>query len=171
MAVTIRMASAADAELLCDLSIKTFSETYERYNTAEDMQLYIQSHFTLSSILDDFQNPDIQYYLALMDDEAVGYAKLHKQHAVNGSNGLKQAELERIYVLSAYQGNKIGLLLLNECIQSARREGYGLLWLGVWENNTNAIDFYKKMGFKVDGSHSFILGKDIQNDCLMKLKL
>jgi ribosomal protein S18 acetylase RimI-like enzyme len=45
------------------------------------------------------------------------------------------------------------------------------IWLGVWEHNYNARGFYEHNGFKVFGSHEFLLGDDRQTDLLMKKSL
>ncbi|MFK8104694.1 MAG: hypothetical protein AB8G15_19375, partial [Saprospiraceae bacterium] len=45
------------------------------------------------------------------------------------------------------------------------------LWLGVWEENQQAIHFYKKHHFQVFGQHHFQLGDDLQTDLEMKLVL
>nr|WP_228115767.1 hypothetical protein [Sphingobacterium faecium] len=42
------------------------------------------------------------------------------------------------------------------------------VWLGVWEENPRAINFYKKNGFEEFDKHVFILGDDEQTDILMK---
>ena len=45
------------------------------------------------------------------------------------------------------------------------------IWLGVWEKNVRAINFYKKNGFVEFDTHQFILGDEVQTDYLMKLQL
>ena len=45
------------------------------------------------------------------------------------------------------------------------------VWLGVWEHNYKAIEFYKKKGFEKFGEHVFVLWEDEQVDYLMKLKI
>jgi ribosomal protein S18 acetylase RimI-like enzyme len=42
------------------------------------------------------------------------------------------------------------------------------LWLGVWEHNQKAINFYERNGFVTFGSHNFMLGNDKQTDLLMR---
>ena len=44
-------------------------------------------------------------------------------------------------------------------------------WLGVWEYNKNAIEFYKHMGFKKFSEHSFLLGDDNQTDLLLEIDI
>ncbi|GAA4792702.1 hypothetical protein GCM10023231_21090 [Olivibacter ginsenosidimutans] len=45
------------------------------------------------------------------------------------------------------------------------------IWLGVWEDNQRAIQFYKKNGFITFDKHVFTLGNDKQTDIMMKLQL
>jgi hypothetical protein len=47
--------------------------------------------------------------------------------------------------------------------------GLKYLWLGVWDRNSNARQFYAKNGFMPFGSHMFMLGNDEQKDILLKL--
>lgn len=41
------------------------------------------------------------------------------------------------------------------------------IWLLVWRQNQNAIDFYKQIGFKKIGTHIFQLGQETQIDYMM----
>ena len=52
-----------------------------------------------------------------------------------------------------------------------KKKGYEKVWLGVWEYNKNAIEFYKHMGFKIFSKHSFLLGDDNQTDLLLKIDI
>ena len=80
-------------------------------------------------------------------------------------------ELERIYVKSEFQRNKIGLFMLNNIKRIATSKNKSYLWLGVWEKNGKAIRFYEKNGFIKFGKHPYYIGTDKQMDWLMKLNL
>ena len=54
-------------------------------------------------------------------------------------------------------------------IATERKKKY--IWLGVWEKNEKAIHFYKKNGFYKIGSHSFVMGEDVQTDYIMRKDL
>ena len=66
------------------------------------------------------------------------------QTEFNASNSL---EIERIYVLNAYQGKKVGQLLIDKAEELAQRKQVDFIWLGVWEKNEHAIRFYQKKWF------------------------
>jgi len=57
--------------------------------------------------------------------------------------------------------------LLNKALEMANKENKKMVWLGVWEKNENAINFYKKMGFIQTGAHSFFMGDEEQTDLIM----
>ena len=58
--------------------------------------------------------------------------------------------LEAIYVLSEYQGRKVGYRLMNEMF--SRLSEFSTIFLWVFEKNDKAISFYRKYGFELDGS-------------------
>ena len=60
---------------------------------------------------------------------------------------------------------------MRRCLEEAGRAGFKTIWLGVWEKNTKAMEFYKKVGFESFGVHNFQLGDDVQKDYLLKLSL
>ena len=55
--------------------------------------------------------------------------------------------------------------------RSAVAKTLDTVWLGVWEHNPKAIEFYKRCGFEVFDKHIFVLGNDPQNDLLMRKQI
>ena len=70
--------------------------------------------------------------------------------------------------MKEYQGKHIGQLLYNKALYVANEKMVDYLWLGVWEENLKAINFYKKNGFVEFDKHIFKLGEDEQTDLMMK---
>jgi ribosomal protein S18 acetylase RimI-like enzyme len=62
-------------------------------------------------------------------------------------------------------------MLFDKALQIAQSYSKTYLWLGVWEENTKAIAFYKKNGFVVFDTHIFRLGEEVQTDYLMKKQI
>jgi diamine N-acetyltransferase len=60
---------------------------------------------------------------------------------------------------------------MDVCLAEARSRGGDVVWLGVWEKNDRAIQFYQRKGFTVAGITTFQLGADLQHDLLMQRKL
>ncbi len=74
-------------------------------------------------------------------------------------------------MLREFHGKKIGQLLFDKARDCARKLGKTYLWLGVWEENHQAIGFYEKQGFTVFDKHIFKLGEDLQTDIMMRLPI
>jgi len=86
-------------------------------------------------------------------------------------NDQKSLEVERIYIGKEYYGKGVGQLLLDFALQIAKQQQMDYVWLGVWEENHRAIQFYLKNGFITFDKHVFMLGEEVQNDFMMKLEL
>lgn len=111
------------------------------------------------------------FFMAYADGILAGYAKMRTVEFPDELKDNKPIEMERIYTLKEYQGKKVGAALMKHCLDHAKANGYDCAWLGVWEHNTIAVNFYKRWGFEFFGSHIFRLGSDDQIDLLMKKKI
>jgi ribosomal protein S18 acetylase RimI-like enzyme len=169
--ITIREATIEDANIITDLGITTFVATFGPHNTQEDMYKYLREAMSLKQISRELIDKNNTFYLASFDSIPAGFAKLRATHTPPELKGSTAMEIERLYVLPGYQGKKIGAALMEQCIADANNLGYDTIWLGVWEHNPRAIDFYKRCGFEIFGSHDFLLGDDNQTDIMMKKAL
>ena len=167
----IRKINIDDLETLRYLSIQTFKETFEEVNTEEDMQKYLLENLSIEKLKTELENVNSEFYFAENNDEILGYLKLNFKDAQTEKLEENHFEIERIYVLKAFLGQKIGQILFDKAIEIGREKNLEYVWLGVWEENHRAIRFYGKNGFEIFGKHDFVLGKDVQTDLLMKLKL
>jgi len=167
----IRPAFPNDVDILQQLSITTFSDTYAEYNTEEDMQLYIDEHFNGEVLLIELNSKENFFFLAILNHEPAGYIKLRTSHELPQLKNKRNIELERIYVVKHLQGTGLGHQFIQYAVEFAQSKGYDTMWLGVWTRNEKAISFYKKCGFKIFGEHEFTLGTDEQIDWLMKKEL
>lgn len=169
--IEIKKATIADLEIIRKISIETFSETFSEVNTEENMGNYIQENFNPEQIASELNNPESVFYIASLENEITGYMKLNFGEAQTENQKENNLEIHRIYVLQAFHGKKIGQLLLDEAIKMAKQMTVKSVWLGVWEKNHRALQFYSKNGFAEFDQHIFILGNDVQTDLLMQLKI
>ncbi|MGZ3778268.1 MAG: GNAT family N-acetyltransferase [Mucilaginibacter sp.] len=169
--ITIRKVYPPDVDTLLTLSRKTFYDAFEHLNNPEDFEAYTSKAFTREQLLSEINNPDSEFYFAILDNEAVGYIKLNYRDAQAEFQEPDAVEISRIYVLADQQGKKIGNQLLDFAINKAIEYKLSYIWLGVWEHNLSAKRFYERNGFVQVGSHEFVVGKDVQTDFLMKREL
>ncbi|CEA02556.1 Protease synthase and sporulation negative regulatory protein PAI 1 [Jeotgalicoccus saudimassiliensis] len=155
-----------DRETLLKLSYDTFYEAFRAQNTAENMKAYTDSAFTIDRITEELRHPESKFYFIYSGDVPAGYLKVNINDAQSEPMGSDALEVQRIYVLSEYHKQGFGKALLNHAYSIAHSLKKTKVWLGVWEENDNAIGFYKKQGFKKTGSHSFFMGDDEQTDLI-----
>ena len=169
--IEINKASILELETIQKISIQTFTDTFAAVNTAENMMNYIRDNFNLEKISSEINNPDSAFYIAIFENETVGYLKINFGNAQTEKQKENTLEIHRIYVLETFHGKKVGQLLLDEAIKIAQETDIDSIWLGVWEENHKALRFYTKNGFVEFDKHIFILGDEVQTDLLMQLEI
>ncbi len=156
---------------LQEIGRKTFAETFASTNSEENMKTYLESGFSTDKLTAELQNPVSEFYFATLNEVVIGYLKINFGQAQTELQEGKALEIERIYVLQDFHGKKVGQLLYEKAIQIAKNKKVAFVWLGVWEENHRAIQFYTKNGFVAFDQHIFRLGDDEQTDIMMKLVL
>ena len=164
----IRCARIKDANLLAELGARTFAETFTEDNTSEDMAAYLATSFNIEQLTAELTDPLSTFFIAEVDGNAAGYAKIHSGEPLGGVEGHKPIELVRLYVSRKWLGRGVGQALMQRCLNEAREMGFQTIWLGVWEHNSRALAFYRKWDFHEVGEHIFQLGSDPQRDILMQ---
>jgi len=165
----IQASSSEDVKILQELGRDTFLEAFSDDNTTENINNYVEKNFTKEKIYKECLNKESLFYMIKRNGVAVGYLKLNYGDSQKEPLGNKALEIERIYIFRAFQGNKLGNLLIQKSIEVAQNKALDFIWLGVWENNLKAIGFYERNGFIPFGSHDFQFGNELQRDILMKL--
>lgn len=164
----LRYATKQAAELVADISRQTFYETFAADNTKEDMDKFLREQFTRGKLMMEVGSPENTFLLAYCDDEVAGYVKIRESKAPASLRNNNAMEIARIYTTQNMIGKGVGKVLMQASINVASEKSKEVLWLGVWEKNQRAIDFYTKWGFeKFDETH-FLLGNDVQRDWLMR---
>jgi diamine N-acetyltransferase len=166
--LTIRLATPEDAAMLADLGARTFSATFAKDNTPDDMTTYLESSFNQQKIASELADAGATFFIAEVEQKPCGYAKLKMGELPACITNSKTIELERIYTLPEFFGMGVGDALMQSCFEAAKQIGFEAVWLGVWENNLRARAFYRKLGFREVGDKIFQLGSDAQTDKVME---
>ena len=132
---------------------------------------YLDEGFSIAKLTTELNDDNAEFYFALNKNIIIGYLKLNFGNAQTELMDGKAMEIERIYVLKEYHGKNVGQILFEKAIAIASLQQCEYVWLGVWEENQRAINFYQKNGFVEFDKHIFKLGDDEQTDIMMKLQL
>lgn len=164
----IKECSLEDIKKIKYISEKTFYETFSDDNSEEDMEKYAEENFSYEQLESEIKNNASRFYIVENNEEVVAYMKLNFDRAQTEPGHTNTLEVQRIYILQAYKGKNIGKGLIQKAKEIGKNNNLDYIWLGVWENNINAIKFYEKQGFVKFDTHVFKLGEDEQTDNLMK---
>ena len=169
--ISLIRATINDIDQLQQVSRQTFYETFSPVNTEENMRKYLDEELSTEKLTDELINNDSEFYFAKLENNVIGYLKLNfgkSQTEIKDDNCI---ELERIYILKEFHGKGVGQLLYDQAVQIAKQRNVDYMWLGVWEKNFRARNFYQKNGLVDFDKHIFKLGNDEQTDIMMKLVL
>lgn len=167
----IRLAGREDAALIADISRRTFYDSFAESNTEENMRLFLDQQFTREKQMAEVGAPGRTFLLAWCEEEPVGYASMRETAFPEEFDGDAAIEIVQLYSEQKMIGKGIGKALMQACLDTAREKGKKWVWLGVWEHNQRAIEFYRQWGFERFGEHVFLVGLDAQTDWWMKKKL
>jgi len=162
----------SELNLLRNLSINTFIETFGAQNSEANIQHYLASQMSVTQLKKELQSANSDFYFAYFNDTLVGYLKLNYPLVkLEKTEKEKTFEIQRIYLLKAFQRRGFGKELFEKAVTVGKSKGYKKLTLGVWEHNTPALAFYKKLGLTIFDQHIFLLGSDPQTDLLLQLEI
>jgi ribosomal protein S18 acetylase RimI-like enzyme len=171
MNLSYKFCAVKDLPFLVEISKKTFISAFEKQNNPEDFKTYMDRSFSKEQLKKELLDENVSFYLVYNDNYLVGYYKLNSNEAQTEPFGTASIEIERIYVLNEFQGQKFGKQMLFKIIEIAKEKNLKFIWLGVWEKNTAAIRFYERHGFVKFDTHPYYIGNDKQTDWLMRLNL
>jgi ribosomal protein S18 acetylase RimI-like enzyme len=165
--IDVKPAGIKDAALISAIGAKSFIEAFGAQNKKEDIELYIAEKFNLEHIKEEVSDPKASFFLAYYEGKPAGYAKLIHSPLPEKIKDTNAIEMQRIYALKEYYNMKVGKELMMHTLDFAFSKGFDAMWLGVWQLNDRAVEFYKQWGFEVFDTRNFTLGNDIKDDFLM----
>lgn len=168
MNLEFALASPDSIYELQDLAKTTFTEAFETQNNPDDFNAYLQEAFSKEKLLKELDTHGTEFYMVYVDEILVGYFKINEFDAQTELREPEGLELERIYVKKEFQSKGLGFQMLEKVLQIAKSKAKKYMWLGVWEHNPKAIQFYERYGFVKFDTHPYYIGGDKQTDWLLK---
>ncbi len=123
---------------------------------------------TESYIFEQLHN-NMPHYVALVNGDVVGWCDISSKHRpVFVHSGILGMGL-----INEYRGKGIGKALIQTTLSNAKEIGLTRVELEVREQNSRAIELYKKFGFVIEGMkrNSTLINGVYENDLVMGLLL
>jgi len=154
--ISIRKATTEDVVSIALLARVTFREAFGHlFTNNQNLVGYFAESFSIKALTEKIRDKNNVYWLALLDNLPVGYAKLIKNSPSHFINDTQVSELQRIYVLNDFLNKKIGHQLQDAVFKDVKSLKSNHLWLSVYIGNLKAIRFYERYNYKQLGTHSF----------------
>ena len=153
--IVIKKATIPDNKIIADIGRVSVEEAHRESSSAEEMQEFLQKNYSYEAITNELSDPDNVYHTITVDQVPAGFSKiiLNKSHANIAKKNV--TKLDRIYLLKEFLHLKLGTQLLAFNIELAKASEQSGIWLFTWVENKRAVNFYKKNGFEIIGTHQF----------------
>jgi ribosomal protein S18 acetylase RimI-like enzyme len=124
----------------------------------------MQTHYNEAAIEKELADRNNIYHLIYYNNEPAGFSKIVLNTPHTNITLPHTTKLDRIYLLQEYFDKKLGYALLQHNIALSKAQQQQGMWLFTWVGNQRAINFYKKAGFEIAGSHMFSVTADHANE-------
>lgn len=164
--IKIRRATKEDVLNLSVLKKQVFISTYAIDGIRKDFSEYITSEFSEENLQENLKDENRIVLVAEQNDFLIGCAEIEINNRCNETKD-NSPELTVLYVFEHAKGKGIGYRLITECESIVKRLNYPGLWLTVYHQNFNAIQFYNRQQYKDIGQWFFEMGGEKHENRIM----
>ena len=167
--IALRQCTVDHASTLALIGAATFLEAFAGKLDGASIIAHCHKQHAAEVYRKYLSHPETRAALALVEpgEAPVGYSLLTAPDLPLGDLNADDIELKRIYLLSRFQGNGRGNLLMEAALHAARAMGKQRILLGVYAKNAKALAFYRKHGFVQVGTRTFQVGASVFHDLVL----
>jgi GNAT superfamily N-acetyltransferase len=165
------VANNDNARWISSICAAAIQDTYGQAVPGQQLQQYIDTHFTVKRIVDESNSKVNEGLFAFLKDNPVGYMKLSTGKRPAAFEGIKALEIRNLYVLKEPEGTGAALSLLERSLQLAGSRRFNVIWTRVWENDAAALRFYEGHGFTRFDTEPVSFGAEAYTHVLLKKEL
>ncbi len=163
---TLRQATTDDCPLIQKMAQEVFPATYGEILSPEQLAYMMDWMYSPESLRRQMEEEGHTYFIAYEGDTPCGYLSIQP-------HGADVFHLQKIYVLPAWQGRKLGRFLFEAAVAHIKRIHPGPCLMELNVNRYNkALRFYERMGMRKLREGDFHIGNGYyMNDYIMGLDL
>lgn len=154
---TYREWTLDDTNEIQKVLFNTWLASYADFIPITDIQWYFNNYYSEINFAQLYDDQHSIGFVAEVKGHIVGYARMKINH------DHQRCYLESLYVLPEFQGKGIGTELLAIVEKKALEHSFHQIWLGVMEQNTPSLEWYKKLGFNFVEQSPFQMGRTTVN--------
>ncbi|CAL2080741.1 GNAT family N-acetyltransferase [Tenacibaculum sp. 190524A02b] len=152
--IALKKITNQDCEVLYTVMKEVYPLAYKHFWKDEGVW-YLESQYSKKNIEKELLEDNATYYFILFNGEKIGNLRILWNKQLSGLEDKKTLKLHRIYLHSKVQGQGVGKAVLKWLEKEALRKQYELIWLDVMNEQPQAFNFYKKLGYQYH-SHCFL---------------
>jgi diamine N-acetyltransferase len=162
--ISITRATEKDFKSVVYIGKISVAEAHRDSCSAQDMNEYLEKHYNDISIKEELNDPKNVYHILSYNEKPVGFSKIVLNEGHPNIVQQNVTKLDRIYLLKEFQELKLGFELLKFNIEFSKKNNQSGIWLFTWIGNARAVNFYRKVGFKIIGSYMFKVSETHSNE-------
>lgn len=167
--IAYRNAGPADAGLLSDLGVRTFTETFGHLYSPENLAAFLANHEE-EKWRAELGDPAYAVRIAEEGEVPAGYAKIAPP-VVPFEVTAPTVELRQLYVLKPWHGAGVAQALMEWALAEARSRRAEQVLLSVFVDNHRARRFYARFGFEQVGTYHFMVGSHADDELILRCHL
>jgi diamine N-acetyltransferase len=159
---------AGDATYAADIAAiakASWPDTYSSIISEEQINFMLDKFYALPVLTEQLNNPLHYFFMAMDNDQCIGYA-----HILPAAEEEGCYKLSKLYLYPSYKGKGIGKQLILHCETFCKQNSISALYLNVNRNNP-AYHFYLNQGFDVMQEVDIPLDKFWLNDYVMRKRI
>ncbi|MDQ6812171.1 MAG: GNAT family N-acetyltransferase [Bacteroidota bacterium] len=165
----IKKVDTKDVHLLREVALKAYADHYLDL-WYDDGQWYMNKYFSIEKLSEELSDENSRFFIAFIDEQPVGFLKLNINAPLESFKEKNALELERIYLNKEVTGKRIGKELVELSFKISKENNKDIVWLKAMDTSEGPIAFYKKMGFKIIGTHQLkhaLMKEDVRGMVVM----
>lgn len=162
---TTRIATTDDCLLINRLASQIFPETYREILSQDQLEYMFEWMYSPENLHKQMKEGHV-YFIAYAESEVCGYLSVQQENE-------NLFHLQKIYVLSSFQGTHAGSFLFHEAVKYIKKVHPSPCKMELNVNRNNrAIQFYEHMGMKKMREGDFPIGNGYyMNDYIMGIEI
>ena len=159
MSVSIKKANQNDFELIANLAKYIWEHHYVPIIGKDQVNYMLEKIYSKDSLLDQINNKNHVFYLIIADNFPIGFISISSEQKTD-------FWIHKFYISQDYQAKGIGEKVFHVLLNEIREHKH--IKLTVNRQNFKSINFYFKLGFKIERVADFDIGNGyFMNDFIM----